>query len=112
MTEWKTGDVITAERLNGMTAPMIVGQHATIEGALDKTWKEMYDAWMQGIPVIIKSVDEDDYQERNFYAPLVWMAAFIDKGTSASGRWEAKFEFQNNTVMFSTTEENGYPIAI
>jgi len=54
-TEWNTGDIVSSQKLNkleegvkGAYEVMVI--NVNIEnGALDKTWQEIYDAMAQGI---------------------------------------------------------------
>ena len=99
MTEWKTGDVITAERLNGMQKePLIITETvADYVGTLDKTWKEIHDAFYSGRPCIFSLDDGHDYNG-------LYSISLVYQGGSE--------QFTVNDVYnhsWSATTENGYP---
>ena len=56
-TNWKTGDVVSSERLNKLEegvkdaySGMVINDNA---GTLDKTWQEIHDALVSGIPCMV-----------------------------------------------------------
>lgn len=68
-TEWKTGDTITAEKLNkleqgvadsGGGGGALIVNSTYDDGAytLDKTWKEIRDVFVTGVTVLVMSVSE------------------------------------------------------
>ena len=108
ITPWETGDTITAERLNGMIVePLIVTQ--TIEGTvgtLNKTWKELKDCFVAGIPCYFDNTDQYGYHYNSLCE--VYFSDFGDN----TGQWTVTFISSNGTFTFSTTDsENGYPFA-
>ena len=58
-TEWKTGDIVSSQRLNKLEEGakdayevMVINDN---DGALDKTWQEIYDAMAQGKLCVIRT---------------------------------------------------------
>ena len=58
-TEWKTGDIITAEKLNNMESGIVGGQNVMVLGInndtrqLDKTWNEIAICMVNGGLVVL-----------------------------------------------------------
>lgn len=100
MTGWKTCDVITAERLNGMQKePLIV--HAVEEGStatLDKTWKEIKTAFLNGLNVIL----DNSYENDEIYINLVR----VELGANI---YYVDFYDGSDNLRYSTNSENDYP---
>lgn len=100
---WKTGDIITEEKLNHMedgiasVGVLIVNEYFdefTEKQTLDKTWKEIYDALMNGIIVYLKCPDESS----KYYI-------YALRGLSFTDGYFAVFDER----QYSTDSENGYP---
>ena len=101
-TLWETGDVITAERLNAMmpVEPMIVTTTYD-DGSiiLDKTWKEIADAYTSDIPVFI-----DDSQGVDNVVSLLAV-------TSVYGGYGA-YNVVTDGGTYSTTSETEHPYIV
>ena len=97
MNPWVTGDVITAERLNGMQKePLII--HENTEGIIatfDKTWKEIRDNFVNGIPCII-------YRNDNELSAVTSVTSFDDQ-------YNVCFDSNGYITAYSANSENGYP---
>lgn len=76
-TEWQTGDVITAAKLNkaeegiadaGAFVVTITGyDEETYDAILSATWQEVYDALSSGKPVVLVDTQGDTCSQRFFY---------------------------------------------
>ncbi len=122
-TNWITGDVITAEKLNKMengiedasggsgSSPLIVNMVAdeTDETtmSLDHTWREIYTALSEGRPVFALATTgdiSDDSSSAGVYLSSISAASRSNDGSSS-----------NYTVMISpmqrltTSDPDGYP---
>ena len=70
-TEWKTGDVITAEKLNNMesgifgSAKVLFVELNTETGAIDKTWNEINSAIASGVLCLIAMPEGNDGHSTN-----------------------------------------------
>ena len=64
-TNWQSGDTITAAKLNnienGIAGGGVLVVHEDMDGMLDKTWQQIYDAPLAIIELL---TDEPDHQER------------------------------------------------
>ena len=106
MAEWKTGDVITAERLNGMVEPLII--HSIEEGTVvtfDKTWKEIKDAFMMGIPCI------QDFSNESMPVRSYLCIGVSKDEYSQSSQYDVIMCDGYSFQAYSTDSENGYPHA-
>ena len=109
-TEWVTGDVITAAKLNkaeqGIAAafPFIVNQ--TVEGSvetLSKTWKEITDAMAAGKSVFLldDQLDGDDSNISYFQC----LGGFVSEGV-----YYVQFlTGEADPKEYSIDSETGYP---
>lgn len=103
MAEWKTGDVITAERLNGMQKePLIVNAtYYSVEDVqgmqLDKTWKEIYDAFILGNTILVHEEDEHN----NIYR-IVPMVTINDNQYNV-------YVTSDYSMQYTANSENDYP---
>lgn len=77
-TEWQTGDIITAEKLNkaeegiaaaGSFVVTITGyDEETYDAILSATWQEVFDALSAGKMVLLVQVEDDEvYSQSIFY---------------------------------------------
>ena len=115
-TTWNSGDVITADKLNNIesgveaasgsgseSGPLII--HGTKEGTvvtLDKTWKEIYDAFMMGIPCLYDFSDE-------FTTVRLCLCSNINVYNS---QYNITFcDASGSSLYYSIDSENGYPYA-
>lgn len=108
-TTWKTGDTITAEKLNhaeqgiadASTALIVnvsVSGELEITRTLDKTAKEIYNAIMAGVPVwtLEENTDNGDvYEAVNAF----WL------GYASEG----DYVFQTYSHFYGASTENDYP---
>lgn len=79
-TEWETGDIVTAEKLNKLENGLstvsnnIVIVNATMADeyvVLSKTWNEIHDAMIRGkIIIVIRIVDNDVFHGHVVYATI------------------------------------------
>lgn len=101
MAEWKTGDVITAERLNGMQKePLII--HQNFEGTiatLDKTFKQIKDAFASGVCCVFDASDE--------YDPVNISTLISIHGNGE--QFSVYFNLNNHIYTYSCSGENNYP---
>lgn len=98
-TNWKTGDIVTAERLNKMEGGIASGRvlvATDTEGTLDKTWQEIHDAAF----AVIKTIDGDIRQiikcavyESNYYLTCMY----------SNGGQYTEDDYRTNSA-------NGYPV--
>ena len=58
-TEWKTGDIVSSQRLNKLEEGVKDAYEVMVindnDGTLDKTWQEIYDAMAQGKLCVIRT---------------------------------------------------------
>jgi len=119
-TTWKTGDVITANKLNkieqGIAAigdtpvvtdhPIIV-VNATMNGTtvtLGKTWQEIHDAFEAGKLVFISYMAPSGEEEDS----TLWYVVdtYLDEDTCYVG---AKTGSTSIAIWFKASSANGYP---
>lgn len=99
-TNWKNGDIVTADKLNKLEQGVANAGGVLIvtntNGTLNKTWKEIHDA-----------------------APLVWVeedGGYFALGAvlEVSGNYIATFvqpqPDMNNILLFITDSADGYPV--
>ena len=108
-TNWKTGDIVTSEKLNHMEGGITNSENVFFvggvtlnskgqsEGTLDKTWQEVHNAMLSKICILIAANDTGIVQE-------LITDAFIVPGSgcvvaTSKGSW------------FRTSTANGYPAA-
>ena len=57
-TEWKTGDIVSSQRLNKLEEGVKDAYEVMVinnnDNTLDKTWQEIYDAMAQGILCVVR----------------------------------------------------------
>lgn len=103
-SEWKTGDVITAEKLNNMESGIVnVGSspifvcHADQDSTIDKTWSEIRQAYQNDKVIILKSADGAgcSYFSACFNTPSFYEVQFFANGY---------------VTKYRATSENGYPV--
>ena len=111
-TEWVTGDIITAEKLN-KAEQGIAGAYSSMyflvgwdeNGNLNKTYKQIDDAMASGIPVIL-------YGENDGGGHLM---QFAIETTAGHGTYNVRFadltagNYSSVIFSYSTTSEDGYP---
>ena len=99
MSEWQTGDVITAERLNAMV-PMIVNVVTIGVGpGFDKTWQEVTDALNNKRIVLL---------DNNTELHLIYQT-YEDEGTYGV----QVFSFYlGSTIYYTCSNPDGYPMYI
>ena len=111
-TNWKTGDVVSSERLNKLEegvkdaySGMVINDNA---GTLDKTWQEVYDAMSAGIPCYI--------QENVSFGPGVFInRSYVEYvGSNMTDYTVRAIAFVNGQVSifaYGTSSPNGYPVS-
>ena len=111
-TEWNSGDVITAEKLNKIengvensNAVLIVHSISGDGGStLDKTWKEIHDAYVSGIPCILEYIDEWEDDVSTTYSPCSGIDSQVHSDPQIAGTYGVTF-----VGSYTTDSENGYP---
>jgi len=120
-TNWKSGDVITSAKLNklenGVAASgggCLVLEISLETGALNKTWKEIYDACQQMV-VLLPSMYEEAEGRMIFYLINAQKRTLIS-GTVCECHFcvpiidDGSLTF--TLVTFATDSENGYPVVV
>ena len=106
---WKNGDVITEDKLNHMEdgiasgGMFIVGStydESTQTGTLDKTYKEIVDAFNAGQNVILKNIDGSSTNISLLSSYIGENNMFVVSFYDLIGKIN---------VIYSTDSENGYP---
>lgn len=106
---WKTGDVITEEKLNhiedgiascGMFVVGSTYDENTQTVTLDKTYKEIVDAFNAGQNVIIKRIDG--------FTTIICPLVLYGGEDNMFGVGFYNHSVQNN-ILYFTDSENGYP---
>lgn len=104
---WKTGDIVSSQKLNHMedgiansenvfiVGGVSLGENDGLEGTLDKTWQEIHDAMLSKICFVVIAGDNNIKQE---LIEDVYVNQGGDYSVSISGN------------EFITSEANGYPI--
>ena len=109
MTEWQTGDVITAEKLNDLEsrAGVLVVHINHDDGSawyrMDKTWQEIYDAYLAGVRVIIDLIGlmyEPDPEDEVIGSVLSVYRSYEPYVT---------FMYQNTVASWSAVDSDSYP---
>ena len=107
--EWTKGETITAGKLNHIENGVANNQilTATISASeltytLDKTWKEIYDSFTDGIPVFLfdSVMTEDGVEMLPVYSCYVYDTDYDVYAWSYD---------HNSSVWFTTDSQNGYP---
>ena len=101
-TKWKTGDVVTAEKLNKLENIFFyVGAHPSIPNALDKTCNELKQAYLAGKMIILHTENKDSTDGKTTYAD--YMATGISWSSNSFDIYIVGERYHNDTNM------NGYP---
>ena len=81
-TVWKTGDIVSSQRLNkleeGVKGAYEVMVINTTDGTLDKTWQEIYDAMAQGKVCVVRS---DNGTTEGRINTFVVISVYVAEGT-------------------------------
>lgn len=110
---WNSGDVITAEKLNKIengvensNSVLIIHRISGDGGyALDKTWKEIHDAYVSGIPCILEDIDEWGGEVSTTYQPCFGIDSQVHNNSSlVTNTYGVTFD-----GSYATDSENGYP---
>ena len=98
-TNWATGDVITAEKLNKLEQGVASGGGVLIvtgtNGTLDKTWQEIYDA-----PFAV--IKKDDDGERYAYPVFSVYEDSGEYGVAIMGG-------SGRVITYSSSSASGFP---
>lgn len=109
-TQWETGDIVTAEKLNklenGVAAAGSGGGgafivNATMDGdtmTLDKTWKEIDDAILTSPVFVVVDVSGSGVSSK--------ASIFVAQTSVLNGSYVV---ITYNEVQFTANSENGYP---
>ena len=107
-TNWKTGDVVTSEKLNHIEdgianseSVLVVGgvsvREGSITGTLDKTWQEIHDALESNICIVTISDGDSYYQSR------------ITAARALDAEYDVVLSDIGDTASFSSASKDGYP---
>lgn len=115
-TQWKDGDLVTSAKLNKMEQGIANGSGGSLivhmdqeTGALDKTWKEIYDAMQEKYVCIVVNYEgklgmqsqiahiESIKRDGQIYS-LIAVG-----GASSDNQWIYE------PILFTTDSEDGYP---
>ena len=106
MEQWQTGDIITAERLNGMMGVVL---HETFDQAddglsrLDKTAQEIIDIVSHGLPFsLYKADDNSGNYGYDFCTSLYWY------GNDAEETFNFQIDFRRDAYLAHSLDE--YPL--
>jgi len=107
--EWTTGETITAGKLNhlenGVAGNQILTISLTLDGeyyVMDKTWKEISDAFEDGIPsFLFDSLSNDGTTET-----LPITSAYVDEGEYGVLAYSY---YRMSDIDFVAISENAYP---
>ena len=108
-TEWKSGDVVTSAKLNKLEngvagaggvliveMSMTTGDHSEEIYTLNKTWKEIHDAFVAGVNVLISTSEGAEHI-------LVVYVGNVD------GVYTVDMNMQYGVSALTCESENGYP---
>ena len=114
-TEWVTGDVITAERLNAMmpSAFVINSAYDSVAGGvkMDHTWQEICDATLAGKQCILLEYDgETDPPELRYVYTSLDIDTIPSYNSYAIVVHAPKISGTNKYYYYSTDSADGYPV--
>lgn len=104
-TEWKNGDVITAEKLNHMEGGIAAGENLVATGSydedtgmvtLDKTWKEIHDAITEGMTCVTVQIMSENSTAQSRVSSATYDGEFYVVSTDAQ-------------ETYATSSADGYP---
>lgn len=133
--EWSTGETITAAKLNALENGVAAGGGSLVciceynddlgEFALDKTVREIYDAYIDGTPVFVRYIDgtlgpsgTGDYVSTTYTAPVVTIYGYnYDEniricaaiGYTVGAKGSLSILLSPSIVMFSASSMSDYP---
>lgn len=109
-TEWKTGDIVSSQRLNKLEEGVKDAYEVMVindtDGTLDKTWQEIHDAMAANTFCVIKTVLQgiDGSSVCNY---LVVEAGYSEmNGTSP---YYLSVIINGSTERYTITSATGYP---
>lgn len=112
-TEWNTGDIVTAEKLNKLENGVASGgifivntlvDEQTLRPILDKTWQEIKDAFdAMNIVILIANINSSLVIEKQ-----ITYLSVINSSVDGSN-YECGFYVGSEYLGFSTSDPNGYP---
>ena len=116
---WETGDVITADKLNHMEdgiadagggGALTIGCIITTSGnktyyTLDKTWKEIHDAYVGGTPCVVSITSDEGEGTTGNYMYLVTNVTSITYDEYPEDNSYGVYAYYD----FSCGSESGYP---
>jgi len=101
---WTTGETITAEKLNNTGGGVLIVNcnydESASKSTLDKTWKEIHDAYINGAKVLLFSADLNSGSET--YSSLIQI-------TNDDGSVKPFVVMFGNGNTYNTATEDGYP---
>lgn len=110
-TNWSSGDIITAEKLNhieggvesansGSCALIVTGTDSGSVEVLDKTWKEIHDAYVAGQSVLYHYLNESTLSD-SYYNVVA-----VEKNSDAYNMWVWG---DSQSFQYTALTENDYP---
>lgn len=113
-TTWQNGDTITAEKLNhiedgiadveGGTLVVNSDYNSEVEGkVLDKTFEEIYEAFLNGVTVLLKETDNEDLTFES-YGIVMFCSS-----TTADGRFSVAVASEAGQYSYTCSSQNAYP---
>ena len=101
---WSTGETITAEKLNNTGGGVLIVNEtmnqSTLTGTLDKTWKEIHDAYINGAKVLLHSAVGVGSGSETY-------GSLLQITNAGSGTKPFSVTFTNQE--YATAAEDGYP---
>ena len=116
-TVWQDGDVITAQKMNNIengienvagneSTAFIINESSESTGVLDKTWKEIHDAFLSGKLCILDTSFSNNGLEwiQNYPLSYIGYNPNLDNGT-----YSVVFGGESSSREYYASNENDYP---
>lgn len=101
---WTTGETITAEKLNNTGGGVLIVNEtmdqSTLTGHLDKTWKEIHDAYINGVQILLRSAVGLETEGETYGS----LSQITNAGETAK-----PFSVTFSLNEYSSETEDGYP---
>ena len=104
-TTWQTGDIVTSGKLNKLengvaSSGSALVVHANEYGMLDKTWKEIHDAMLDGLVAVVRDGGVQGVS-----------SSFVQQAYSYDGNYVIGFvDYDGMTIDFLSDSANDYPV--
>ena len=122
-TTWTTGDTITASAMNKIENGIANAGSALIvdwvDGALDKTVAELYEAYNSGTPIFVRLIygSPEDYEGFQRFCPVILIYNYnyannirvVVSYTNQVSLTGKDFTFTPTTAIFSAESTTAYP---